>query len=292
MEIRFKALMICALLLLGGCSSTSERPQGAAQSNASDDVIARDYDSRDPIESFNRPIFDFNWKVLDEYILKPVAVGYGEYVPIELRTGLLNFALNLEEPTNLVNSVLQFKIKDAGVATGRFLINSTLGLLGFFDVADEVGLKRKEEDFGQTLGVWGVEHGAYLMVPGYGPSTVKDLTGDVIDGTFFSLAFLTLPQTVIKTTIKLLDTRVELIDQEQLLNDSLDPYLFTKELYLQRQQYKLFDGNVPEKVDEFEDFDESFEDFDDEDFEDEAPEDDEATEDKAQDEQDIDEKRS
>ena len=277
MEIQFKALVVTALLLLGGCSSMSDDRLAAADSNVdvSEDVIAADYsDPRDPLESFNRPIFNFNWKVLDEYLLKPIAVGYGEYVPPEVRTGLLNVALNLEEPTSFINSLLQFKIKDAGITTGRFLINSTLGLFGIFDVADEIGLKRKDEDFGQTLGVWGVDHGAYLMLPGMGPSTAKDFTGDVVDATNFSLAFLSVPQTLLKTTIKLLDTRVELIDQEQLLNDSLDPYLFTKELYLQRQEYKLYDGNVPEKEDNLDDFD----DYDDEDYDDEDDEDDEEDE--------------
>lgn len=279
MEIQFKALVVTALLFLGGCSSVADERLIAANQNndVNEDVIAADYsDPRDPIETFNRPIFNFNWKVLDQYLLKPIAVGYGEYVPPEVRTGLLNVVLNLEEPTSLINSVLQFKLKDASVATGRFLINSTLGLFGIFDVAEEIGLKRKEEDFGQTLGLWGADHGAYLMLPGMGPSTVKDLTGEVVDASAFSLAFLSLPQTVLKTTIKLLDTRVELIDQEQLLNDSLDPYLFTKELYLQRQEYKLYDGNLPEKEDELADFDD--EDFDDEDFDDEDFDEEEADE--------------
>jgi phospholipid-binding lipoprotein MlaA len=240
----------------------------AADSNEVDSSeLAIEADPRDPIESINRPVFDFNWKVLDEYVLRPVAVGYGEYVPTPVRTGLLNIALNLEEPANLANNLLQLKVKDAGISTGRFLINSTLGLFGMFDVAEEIGLKRQEEDFGQTLGVWGVDHGAYLMLPGYGPSTAKDLTGDVVDATTFALGFLSLPQSLLKTTIKLLDTRVDLISQEQLLNDSVDPYLFTKELYFQRQEYKLYDGNVPESEDDFSEFDD--EDFDDEDMDDE-----------------------
>ncbi len=258
-RIEAKVLLVSMMLLLGGCSSTQDEKLAAEQNNADGQTSAETYDdsdSRDPIEDFNRPIFDFNWKVLDEYILKPVATGYGNYVPAPVRTGLLNVVLNLEEPVNFVNDILQFKIKDAGVTTGRFLINSTIGLLGIFDVAGEMGLERKEEDFAQTLGVWGVDHGAYLMLPGAGPSTAKDLTGDIVDSAAFGFNMLSWPQSLLKLTIKTLDTRVDLMSQEQLLNDSIDPYLFTKELYLQRQEYKLHDGDVPETEDEFEGIDE------------------------------------
>jgi phospholipid-binding lipoprotein MlaA len=248
------------MLLLGGCSSMKDDRIAAADSN---EVT----DPRDPLESINRPIWDFNLDVLDHYILKPAATGYGNYVPAPVRTGLLNVALNLEEPVNLVNDILQFKIKDAGVTTGRFLINSTVGLLGIFDVAEKIGLKRKEEDFAQTLGVWGVDQGAYLMLPVMGPSTVKDLTGDVVDTAAFGFNMLSFPQSLFKLTIKTLDTRVELMDQEQLLRDSIDPYSFTKEAYLQRQEYKLHDGNIPESEDEFEGFED--EDLDDEGLDDE-----------------------
>jgi phospholipid-binding lipoprotein MlaA len=277
-RIEAKVLLVSMMLLLGGCSSMPDDKLAAAQNNAngangegsaSVEESAEYYDdtdSRDPIEDFNRPIFDFNWKVLDQYILKPVAIGYGNYVPAPVRTGLLNVVLNLEEPVNLVNDILQFKIKDAGVTTGRFLINSTIGLLGIFDVAGELGLERKEEDFAQTLGVWGVDHGAYLMLPGAGPSTAKDLTGDIIDSAAFGFNMLSWPQSLLKLTIKTLDTRVDLLSQEQLLNDAIDPYLFTKELYLQRQDYKLYDGDVPENEDEFEGIDEDELDEEDEDL--------------------------
>jgi phospholipid-binding lipoprotein MlaA len=253
-----KVLLASLMLLLGGCSSVQDDRIAAADSN---DIS----DPRDPLEGINRPIWDFNLDVLDQYILKPVATGYGNYVPAPVRIGLLNVALNLEEPVNFVNDVLQFKIKDAGVTTGRFLINSTVGLLGIFDVADKVGLKRKEEDFGQTLAAWGVDHGAYLMVPALGPSTAKDLTGDLVDSAAFGFNMLSWPQSLFKMTIKVLDTRVELMSQEQLLRDSIDPYSFTKEAYLQRQEYKLYDGDVPESEDEFEGLDED--DFDDDDEE-------------------------
>lgn len=230
-----KIMVGSMLLLLVGCSST---PQ--------DNKQALSNDPRDPLEQYNRPIFEFNWKVLDANILKPVAKGY-QQLPQGMRDGLINAAQNLDEPVSLVNNLLQFKLKDASVTTGRFLINSTVGLLGLFDVAGEIGLKQKEEDFAQTLGVWGADQGAYLMVPVRGPSTTKDLSGDVVDAVAFGFNMLELPQSLIKLTIKTLDTRVELMDQEQLLNDAIDPYSFTKEAYLQRQEYKMHDGNVPVK---------------------------------------------
>lgn len=250
-----KTAALGLLLLLGGCSSTPEENQDL---QANEPVL----DERDPFEQTNRPIFDFNWKVLDAHVLKPAAKGY-QKLPVRVRGSLLNAAENLDEPVNVVNNVFQAKFKDASVSTGRFLINSTVGLFGLLDVAGEIGLKHKKEDFAQTLGVWGADQGAYLMIPVLGPSTVKDFTGDTVDRIAFSLGFLELPTTLIKLAITTLDTRVELMDQERLLNDSIDPYSFTKEAYLQRQQYKEYDGNVPESYseDEYEDLDE----YDDED---------------------------
>lgn len=250
MKFMVRIGLVTLALLLGGCSSTSEQ-QTAAQSNV-------EADERDPIENFNRPIWDFNWQVLDKHILRPMAVGYHDYVPDPVKTGLINVVHNLDEPFTLVNEILQFKLADAGVTTGRFLLNSTVGIFGLFDVASHIGIERTEEDFAQTLGVWGVDNGAYLMLPAMGPSTVKDTTGSIVDAVAFSFNLLSFPESLLKLTIKTLDTRYELIGQEALLNDSLDPYSFTKEAYLQRQEFKKYDGDVPE---------EDFGDFDDEDEE-------------------------
>ncbi len=254
MRTWLKLLAGCSMLLLVGCSSTPNN-----------EPLVSSNDPNDPLEQFNRPIFEFNWKVLDANILKPAAKGY-QKLPEPMRDGLINAAENLDEPVNLVNNVLQFKLKDASVTTGRFLINSTVGLLGLFDVAGEIGLKQQDEDFAQTLGVWGADQGAYLMIPVRGPSTVKDFTGDVVDAAAFSFNMLKFPQTLLKLTIKTLDTRVELMGQEQLLNDAIDPYSFTKEAYLQRQEFKLHDGNVPPKSveEEYGDIDALLEDGDEE----------------------------
>ena len=232
--------LACLTLLMAGCSSTSDDQVVEAATNH----VA---DERDPWENTNRAIWDFNWNTLDKNVLRPAAVGYQEHVPDVVKTGLLNVANNLDEPVTLINELLQFKLADAGVTTGRFLLNSTAGLLGLIDVATHVGLTHTDEDFGQTLGVWGSNDGAFLMLPAMGPSTVKDTSGTIVDAVAFSFNLLSFPESLLKLTIQTLDSRHDLISQEPLLNDSLDSYTFTKEAYLQRQEYKKYDGDVPEE---------------------------------------------
>jgi phospholipid-binding lipoprotein MlaA len=233
-----QAGLVTLMLLMGGCSSTAEEGSSAQTNDMADE--------RDPFESTNRAFWDFNWNTLDKNILRPVAVGYHDYVPDMAKTGLLNVANNLDEPVTLINEVLQGKFLDASITTGRFLLNSTAGLFGLIDVATHVGIKHTDEGFAQTLGVWGVGNGAYLMIPALGPSTVKDATGGGVDNTAFSFNLLAFPESLLKLTIQTLNTRYELISQEALLEDSLDSYSFVKEAYLQRQEFKEHDGDVPE----------------------------------------------
>ncbi len=213
-------------------------------------------DPRDPFESFNRAMWDFNWDILDHYILRPVTVGYVTVVPQPVRIGLNNVVLNLNEPQTFVNSVLQFKLGDAGATTGRFAINTTLGLVGIFDVATELGIERRNEDFGQTLAVWGVGDGPFLMIPALGPNTVADFTGNVVDNLYFPMNILNPTQRYLRFAVRILNTRADLMDQENLINDSLDPYSFVKEGYYQRQEFLQYDGDVPEE--ELEEFDEDW----------------------------------
>lgn len=213
-------------------------------------------DERDPFEGFNRSMWDFNWEVLDEYLLRPLAVGYTS-LPQGAQTSVRSFVTNLEEPGYALNSLLQGKFKKTGVATGRFLINSTIGLLGLFDVANHMGLVRHKEDFGQTLAVTAnVGNGPFLMLPGYGPTTVRDGVGDFVDGQIFPLYLIDWPWNLVKTGIKAVYSRADLLQQEQLINDSTDPYIFVKEAYYQNQNYQIYDGNPPIK-EEFE-LDEAF----------------------------------
>ena len=238
MKVIARVGLISLMLLAVGCSSTSNTQDGQAQTN-------QYTDERDPLEGFNRDMWEFNWKTLDKHILRPAAVGYHDYVPDPVKKGLINAANNLDEPFTFFNEVLQFKLVDASITAGRFVLNSTAGIFGLIDVSGHVGIQRTNEDFGQTLAVWGAGDGAFLMLPALGPSTVKDTSGDIVDNIAFSLNLLNFPETLLKTTVQALDTRYELIDQEPLLNDSLDPYEFTKDIYLQRQDFKDYDGNVP-----------------------------------------------
>ena len=208
-------------------------------------------DEKDPLQSLNRPVYDFNMDVLDAYILRPAALGYVTITPQPVRRGLVNLTENIGEPVDGI------KAGNAGISFARFLVNSTVGLFGIFDVATEIGLTQIDEDFGQTLGVWGAGDGAYLMLPGYGPSTVRNITGDVVDGFAIPSITLSLPQTLLRYTIQGLEARASLFPQEALLNEAIDPYIFVKEIYLQRQLYELYDGNPPIEEDE-EEFDEDF----------------------------------
>jgi phospholipid-binding lipoprotein MlaA len=234
-------LAVLAAVLISGCSS----------------VPAEKQDERDPLQSLNRPIYDFNMDVLDAYILRPVAQGYVAITPQPVRTGIVNFTTNLTTPTDAINSGLQGKPADMGINIARFLVNSTIGIFGIFDVATSLGLEHKDEDFGQTLGVWGLGDGAYLMLPGMGPSTVRNVTGDVVDNFVLPEIALTTPQTILVFALKAVEARASLMAQEKLLEESLDPYIFMKDVYFQRQLYELHDGNPPIKEEQT-DFDEDF----------------------------------
>ena len=202
-------------------------------------------------------MYDFNMDVLDAYVLRPVAVGYVAVTPTPVRRSIVNFTGNISAPTDVINATLQGKAGNAGVSLARFLVNSTVGIFGLFDVATSLGLNIVDEDFGQTLGVWGIGDGAYLMLPGMGPSTARNLTGDVVDSFVLPKIALTTPQTVLVFALKAVEARASLIPQESLLNESLDPYIFMKDIYFQRQLYELYDGNPPVEK-EPEDFDEDF----------------------------------
>ncbi|ATC95474.1 MlaA family lipoprotein [Pseudoalteromonas tunicata] len=235
------AAMLGILLILFGCAQVPEEKK----------------DARDPLQVLNRPVYDFNMQVLDAYLLRPAAVGYATVTPQPVRSGIVNFIENLQTPIDTVNAVFQGKPSNAGVGLARFLINSTVGVFGIFDVASEIGLELVKEDFGQTLGVWGIGDGAYLMLPAMGPSTARNFTGDVVDNLVIPQVALSTPQSLIVFAFKALEARASLIPQEGLLNESLDPYIFMKDIYFQRQLFELYDGNPPLKQ-EPDNYDEDF----------------------------------
>ena len=225
--------LLLVVLTLGGCASNKSAQQ--EQSYA---------DPKDPLESLNRTMWDFNYDILDEYILRPTTVAYVDYMPGFARTGLYNMALNLEEPSNSVNNLLQGKLDGTLISLGRFLLNSTVGLLGLIDVATEIGLNREEEEFGEVLGKWGVGTGAYLMIPALGPNDIRSGIGDLVDKTYGPLDALNFPLSVLRTGIKALEARASLIQQEQQLESAIDPYGFVKNAYFQNLEFKVKDGNV------------------------------------------------
>ena len=209
----------------------------------------------DPFEDLNRDIFIFNEK-LDEKLLKPAALTYRKVTPQFARTGVTNFFNNLEEIDTTINQVLQGEIKYAFNDAGRFVINSTIGLLGLIDVASKMGLERHEEDFGQTLGVWGFNSGPYIMIPFLGPSNPRDLLSRPISS-FLSGTFA-MEDNDVKITlvgIDALETRERLLDAETLIIG--DKYIFVKDAYIQSREYEINNGSTED--DEFlEDMDDIF----------------------------------
>tara|TARA_X000000368_G_scaffold269286_1_gene213355 strand:- start:2907 stop:3605 length:699 start_codon:yes stop_codon:yes gene_type:complete len=207
----------------------------------------------DPFEEFNRKTFEFN-ENLDEKILKPVARFYSNFPP-KVKNGVTNFFNNLEDIETSVNQVLQGKPKKSLNDLTRFFINSTIGLAGFIDVASKIGLERHEEDFGQTLAVWGVGAGPYIMLPGLGPSTLRDTLSRPVSS-FSSITFH-MTDTDVNIALKTIDaieTRERLLDVESLLSG--DKYSFVKDAYIQSIAYEVKDGiNVKDDfVDDMDDF--------------------------------------
>ena len=201
----------------------------------------------DPFEDLNRDIFIFNEK-LDEKLLKPAALTYRKVTPQFARTGVTNFFNNLEEIDTTINQILQGEIKYAFNDAGRFVINSTIGLFGLIDVASKMGLERHEEDFGQTLGVWGFDSGPYIMIPFIGPSNPRDLLSRPISS-FLSGTFA-MEDNDVKITfvgIDALETRERLLDAETLIIG--DKYIFVKDAYVQSREYEINNGSTED--DEF-----------------------------------------
>ena len=201
----------------------------------------------DPFEDLNRDIFIFNEK-LDEKLLKPAALTYRKVTPQFARTGVTNFFNNLEEIDTTINQVLQGEIKYAFNDASRFVINSTIGLLGLIDVASKLGLERHEEDFGQTLGVWGFNSGPYIMLPFLGPSNPRDLLSRPISS-FLSGTFAMEDDDVKLTLVGIdaLETRERLLDAETLIIG--DKYIFVKDAYVQSREYEINNGSIED--DEF-----------------------------------------
>ncbi|GJJ79999.1 MlaA family lipoprotein [Pasteurella canis] len=200
---------------------------------------------KDPLEGFNRTMWDFNYKVVDPYILKPVAKGWKEYVPTPVKSGLTNVTNNLDEPTSFVNRLLSGDFKKAMVHFNRFWINTVFGLGGLIDVASYSAPLKIENNsrFGDTLGRYGIETGSYVMLPFYGPATPRQDIGNLADTTYPMLSLLG-PWGLVKWGIQGIDGRAKALDKEALLDQSQDPYITFREAYFQNLEYRVKDGKV------------------------------------------------
>jgi phospholipid-binding lipoprotein MlaA len=226
--------------------------------------------AQDPFESFNRGIFAFN-EGLDKVVLKPVAKGYKAIMPEPINQGVTNFFSNLDDVIVIANDLLQFKLTQAASDTGRILLNSTVGFLGFFDVASKVGLNKHDEDFGQTLGYWGLGNGPYLVLPLFGPSSARDAFGlgtdTFLDPLYYYAGSTSGVKTAVPYATKVVDERSDLLAAEKVLDTAaLDKYTYLRDAYLARREYLVYDGNPPE--DQADDLD-LFDDEEDEDQDDE-----------------------
>lgn len=205
-----------------------------------DDIEVSD---SDPFENWNRKVFSFNDGV-DRWVLRPVASAYRTVTPEIVDKGVTNFFSNLGEVSNFANSLLQGKGESAVVAFGRFTFNTVFGLGGFFDVATSFDLPERNEDFGQTLGVWGVNSGPYLVLPFLGPSTPRHTTGRLTDGFVLPSAWdeVSTPETYYLRGLQVVDLRAGLIPVESMMSG--DRYRFMRNAFLQRREFLVNDGKI------------------------------------------------
>ncbi|GAA3937409.1 VacJ family lipoprotein [Litoribacillus peritrichatus] len=223
-------------------------------------VYSDDGSDSDPLEPLNRGIFSFNeW--LDTYIAKPVAEGYRYVTPSVVDLGITNFFNNLGELENTANNLLQLKFTDAGVSVVRFSLNSTVGWFGLVDIATDAGINEREEDFGQTMGYWGVPSGPYVMLPFFGPSTVRDTAGRFVDGYADPMNYDPLNEEfhwdarLGMKGLNAVDKRADLLAAEKIIFGD-DKYVFIRDAYLQSREYKVNDGQVDDPfADSMDDFD-------------------------------------
>ena len=203
----------------------------------------------DPLEGLNRTTFKVN-ETVDDYVLKPVAKGYQAITPSFVRSGVSNAFSNVGDVGTSVNNLLQGKPANAISDVGRFLVNSTLGVLGLFDVATGMGLEKHEEDFGQTLGRWGGASGPFLVLPILGPSTLRDTVAKPADAyTSYSRYIGHVPTRNSTQALGIINFRADLLNTTSTLDEaSLDKYQFIRDAYLQRRLSQVYDGKVPQAV--------------------------------------------
>ena len=245
-------LLLPLLMLMGGCATTE-----TSEDTAEPEVVRA---ASDPWEPMNRGLYAVNG-TLDRFTFRPIARGYRAVLPSFARRGVTNFSQNLLTPRSSLNNFLQGKPGRGFSDLGRFIINTTLGIGGLIDVATAQGMAVYDEDFGQTLAVWGLPEGPYLFIPILGPNTILDAVAIPVD--LLSDPLLHYDNSSVRDKIYILraiDLRARLLTAEVLLEDSKDPYLTLRESYLQNRRFQIYDGNPPSTEEEDDLFDEFFED--------------------------------
>lgn len=253
-----KALGLLLLLLLTGCAAQQETPLLLEEAQEEEDWEAH---PRDPFENWNRRVFAFN-ETLDAWVIKPTAKGYKSVTPGFVRTGVRNFFNNLREISQFTNNLLQAKPAEAGKDAARFALNTTLGVAGLMDVATPMGLTRSQEDFGQTLNVWGVPEGPYVVLPVFGGQTLSHAVSLPIDYRLNPMAYIDHPYIEYSLWgVYGIQLRSDLLEAERLIIG--DRYTFIRDAYLQRRSFLINDGRMdsdPFLDDDFDDadFDDAF----------------------------------
>jgi phospholipid-binding lipoprotein MlaA len=228
-QLRAMVLAVVTAGLLGGCATAA---------------------NKDPIEGFNRAVFAFN-EGLDTVLIRPAAIGYEAVLPSPVRTGVTNFFSNIGDIFIAVNNLLQGKPAEAVGDAARFVFNSTFGVLGLIDVASDMGLEKHEEDFGQTMGRWGVGPGAYVVVPVFGPRDLRDTFGLVADVGVDPVSNVTDVSTRnTLTALRLINDRAGLLPADKIIAEAaLDKYSYLRDAYLQRRRNLVYDGRPPREPD-------------------------------------------
>ncbi|MEI6068382.1 MAG: VacJ family lipoprotein [Methylococcaceae bacterium] len=226
-------MVMGASIFLGSCATTEVAKPQETENKA------------DPYEHFNRTMFTFN-DHLDDYVAKPISDGYRWITPQFMQTGVYNFFSNLKDINVVINDVLQAKFAQSAHDTVRFAVNTTMGLAGFVDLATRVGLEKNEEDFEQTLAVWGVPQGSYLVLPLLGPSTMRGIPGSIFDTAANPSSYVGMPVQL----VSMLNTRASAEGSLKFIDEAaLDPYVFTRESFLQWRNNLATDGKTEGSLD-------------------------------------------
>jgi phospholipid-binding lipoprotein MlaA len=221
--------VILLSLLLAGCAGTQNRHTDP---------------EKDPWEGFNRKMFALNDNL--DKVARPIAVGYDKVMPDPLQRGVGNFFRNLNTPVTFVNQILQGKFKQGGSSIGRFLLNTTIGVLGFFDIATDIGMPNYNEDLGQTLATWGYNDSRYLVLPVFGPSTIRDGVSRYVDSFYHPVGYAIHGNNRWGYWIvRGIHMRASFLGQDNELRSAYDPYALVRDAWMQNREYQIYDGDPP-----------------------------------------------